>query len=164
MQGQEQLFSHDRNDWETPQLLYDSFDAEFLFNFDLAASNENSKSYAYYSEQDDALKQSWDVFSHDSPHKYQTRAFCNPPYSKWQKFVEKAWFETHILNNPVSVVMLLPARTDTKAFHVYLYNQPGVEIRFIKGRLKFEIGGKPVLNKKGQPQPAPFPSLVAIFK
>lgn len=51
-----------------------------------------------------------------------------------------------------TVVMLLPARTDTKWFHEYIYNQ--AEIRFIKGRLKF---GK---SKNS----APFPSMIIIFK
>lgn len=32
-------------------------------------------------------------------------------------------------------VMLIPARTDTKAFHEYIYGK--AEIRFIRGRLRF---------------------------
>lgn len=47
--------------------------------------------------------------------------------------------------------MLIPARTDTKAFHEYIYGK--AEIRFIKGRLYFNDG-------KGR---APFPSMVVIF-
>ena len=35
------------------------------------------------------------------------------------------------------VVALLPARTDTRWFHDFIYNKPGVEIRFVKGRIKF---------------------------
>jgi len=47
--------------------------------------------------------------------------------------------------------MLIPARTDTKAFHEYIYGK--AEIRFIKGRLKF-----------GQSKnSAPFPSMVVVF-
>jgi len=49
-------------------------------------------------------------------------------------------------------VMLLPARTDTKWFHEYIYGK--AEIRFIKGRLKFG----------GCKNPAPFPSMVVIWK
>lgn len=51
------------------------------------------------------------------------------------------------------VVMLLPARTDTKWFHRFIYNVSGVEIRFLKGRLKFG----------GAKNAAPFPSMVVIF-
>lgn len=48
--------------------------------------------------------------------------------------------------------MLLPARADTKWFHQYIYGK--AELRFIKGRLKFG----------GSVNPAPFPSMVAIFR
>lgn len=49
--------------------------------------------------------------------------------------------------------MLLPARTDTKWFHEYIL-EPGHEVRFIKGRLKFG----------GSKNSAPFPSMVVIFR
>ena len=49
--------------------------------------------------------------------------------------------------------MLIPARTDTKYFHNYIYKK-ATEIRFIKGRLKFG-------DAKNS---APFPSMVVIFK
>jgi site-specific DNA-methyltransferase (adenine-specific) len=48
--------------------------------------------------------------------------------------------------------MLIPARTDTIAFHKYIYGK--AEIRFIKGRLKF-IGAQDA---------APFPSMVVIYR
>ena len=47
--------------------------------------------------------------------------------------------------------MLIPARTDTKAFHDYIYHK--AEIRFIRGRLKFG----------GAKNSAPFPSMVVVF-
>jgi hypothetical protein len=47
--------------------------------------------------------------------------------------------------------MLLPARTDTKWFHDYIYGKS--QIRFIRGRLKFG----------GCTNAAPFPSMVVIF-
>lgn len=49
------------------------------------------------------------------------------------------------------VVMLLPARTDTKWFHEYIYGR--ATIRFIRGRLKFGW------SKNS----APFPSMIVIF-
>ena len=77
--------------------------------------------------------------------------FCNPPYGKEQKkWIEKCYNENK--NNNITIVMLLPARTDTIAFHKYIYNK--AEIRFIKGRLKFG-------NSKNS---APFPSMIVIFK
>lgn len=50
-----------------------------------------------------------------------------------------------------TVVMLLPARTDTKWFHDYIYNK--AEIRFVKGRLKFSNSSVS----------APFPSMIVTF-
>ena len=47
----------------------------------------------------------------------------------------------------------IPARTDTRWFHDYIYQQKGAEIRFIKGRLRFE----------NSTNSAPFPSMVVIF-
>lgn len=38
-------------------------------------------------------------------------------------------------------VMLLPARTDTRWWHRYILNR--AEVRFLPGRLRFEIDGKP---------------------
>lgn len=56
------------------------------------------------------------------------------------------------------VVALLPARTDTRAFHDYIWQKPNVEIRFLRGRLRF---GSP---DDGRPMsPAPFPSMIAVF-
>ena len=48
--------------------------------------------------------------------------------------------------------MLIPARTDTKAFHEYIYGK--AEIRFVRGRLRF---GNSKMN-------APFPSMIVIYK
>ncbi len=50
------------------------------------------------------------------------------------------------------IVMLIPARTDTRWFHEYILGQ--AEIRFVKGRLCFGDG-------MGR---APFPSMIVIFK
>lgn len=76
--------------------------------------------------------------------------FCNPPYSEISKWVEKAFYETRKDNT--LVVLLIPARTDTKYFHNYILHR--TEIRFVKGRLKFG-------DSKNS---APFPSMVVIFR
>ena len=47
--------------------------------------------------------------------------------------------------------MLLPARTDTRWFHDYIYGK--AEIRFVRGRLKFGDSRNS----------APLPSMIAIF-
>lgn len=77
--------------------------------------------------------------------------FCNPPYGREiGKWVEKA-YRTNKESGDL-VVMLLPARTDTKWFHDFIYHK--AEIRFVKGRLKFG----------GSKNSAPFPSMVVIYR
>lgn len=84
--------------------------------------------------------------------------FCNPPYGREiGKWVRKA-YETQKsawnYKHKTIVVMLVPSRTDTKWFHDYIYNKENVEVRFLKGRLKFG-------NAKNS---APFPSMIVVFK
>lgn len=77
------------------------------------------------------------------------RVYCNPPYGReLPKWVKKCYEES----SHATIVMLIPARTDTSYFHDYIYHK--AEIRFIRGRLKFNDG------KLG----APFPSMVVIFR
>ena len=131
------LFSSNKEDWETPQDLFNELNKEFNFTVDVASSKENHKCNRYYTEKDNGLKQNWD----------NEIVWCNPPYGrKIGDWVKKA------SESKTTVVMLLPARTDTKWFHEYIYNK--AEVRFIKGRLKF---GNSVNS-------APFPSMIVIFK
>lgn len=79
--------------------------------------------------------------------------FCNPPYGREiYKWVKKCDEESKKENT--TIVLLIPSRTDTKYFHEFLYKKENVELRFIKGRLKFGDGKNS----------APFPSLLAIFR
>lgn len=81
--------------------------------------------------------------------------FCNPPYGREiGKWVQKAYSE-HVRGG-VTIVMLIPARTDTSYFHDYIYGK--AEIWFLRGRLKFEDENGSAMN------PAPFPSMVVIFR
>jgi hypothetical protein len=76
--------------------------------------------------------------------------FVNPPYGKEiRKWIEKG-FEQYLTGK--TVVFLLPSRTDTRWWHDYIMKAH--EIRFIRGRLKFD----------DQRNPAPFPSAIAVFK
>jgi len=53
------LFSSASGEWETPQELFDALDAEFHFTLDACATAENAKCPAYFTEDNDALKQDW---------------------------------------------------------------------------------------------------------
>jgi phage N-6-adenine-methyltransferase len=153
------MFSKASDEWSTPQDFYDRLHAEFRFGVDAAATGDNRKCMNYYGpdhpfglmsgHRSDALKTDWTLA--EAPH------WCNPPYSKCREFVAKAAFSRV---RGVLTVMLIPSRTDTRYFHDHLWDattnapRPGIELRFVKGRLKFG----------GQPNPAPFPSMVVVFR
>lgn len=135
------MFSSNTDQWATPQDFYDCLDAEFHFTLDPCADENNHKCAKYYTEHDNGLSQNWGG----------EIVFCNPPYGRTltAKWIEKCATEGRKDNT--TVVMLIPARTDTIAFHKYIYNK--AEIRFVKGCLKFGDGKNS----------APFPSMVVVF-
>lgn len=134
------MFSSDSIEWGTPQRLYNPLNNEFHFTLDPCATPENAKCAKFYTRDDDGLKQSW----------AGEIVFVNPPYGKdiglW---IEKSYRESLC---GATVVMLLPVRSDTKYFHDWILGK--AEIRFIRGRLRFE----------GAPSSAPFPSMLAIYR
>lgn len=76
----------------------------------------------------DGLLQSWN---------FKGAIFCNPLYGGDIKNWVKKAYDEHKKHN-ITIVMLLPVRTDTKYFHEYIWKKPNVDIRYIRGRLKFE--------------------------
>lgn len=136
------VFSSAKDDWETPQDFFDSLNAEFGFTLDPAADDRNHKCAQYYTKEQDGLSQDWTGET----------VFVNPPYGRIEtgRWVEKAYNESQ--KPGTTVVMLIPARTDTKWFHGYIEGK--AEIRFVKGRLKFG----------GSKDDAPFPSMVVVFR
>ena len=148
-------FQHKSDEWETPQELFNSLSAKFgPFKMDVAANVSNSKCdfFCGLDTHQDGLVASW-----------MEKNWCNPPYSKIKEFCKKAQEEAQ---NGKKTVMLIPARTDTKFFHDYIYNKPNVEVLFLKGRIKFiSPDGKLLRGTKmnGSNNAAPFPSMVVIF-
>lgn len=82
--------------------------------------------------------------------------FMNPPYGREIKDWIKKAHDEHF-QNKTTVVCLIPARTDTSYWHDYIFNK-ATEIRFLKGRIKFERPD----GTKGDA--APFPSAVVVYK
>jgi phage N-6-adenine-methyltransferase len=112
------FFSAKRDDWGTPDDLFFMLDMEYGFEIDVCANEENHKCDVYYTKEDDGLSKEW-----------QGVCWCNPPYGRQiSKWVKKAYE-----SDSATVVMLLPARTDTSWFHNYVL--PYAEIKFIRGRI-----------------------------
>lgn len=130
------LFSSAKEDWETPDELFEQYNRKYNFTLDVCADSKNHKCERYFTKEQDALKQNWDG----------ERCWCNPPYGRTiGDFVKKA------AESKALTVMLIPARTDTKWFHIYIYMHRPIE--FIKGRIRFV----------GAESTAPFPSMIVIF-
>ena len=128
--------------WTTPKDLFDKLNAIHKFDIDAAASRDNYLCPEWFGldhedpERRDGLTASWG-FGH---------VYLNPPYGRVIKdWVLKAFEHSDL------VVMLLPARTDTKWFHEIIF--PNAEVEFLKGRLKF---GDSTTG-------APFPSMIVTF-
>lgn len=130
-------FESTKQTWETPKILFDKLNKEFNFEWDLAASKENALCEKYFDKENNALEQRW-----------KGTCWLNPPYgdksNKMVDWIKKAYDECQI-NPHLKVVMLIPARTNTKWFHEYCMK--AAEIRFICGRPKFGDA------KYGLPQP-----------
>ena len=128
------------DDWATPQYLFDEWNAKYDFDLDAAASSTNHKCDNWYGldhpeeSKRDGLAQAW-----------TGTTWVNPPYGR----VLNQWVG-HAAEQLSPVVMLLPARTDTRWFHSYCVNH---RITFIKGRVKFG----------GSSFGAPFPSMIVEF-
>lgn len=138
------MFSSASTERSTPQDFYDALNAEFNFTTDAAATRENAKCAAYFTKDMDALAPAsvWGAYG---------AVWLNPPYGRGiSKWFAKAYEESL---KGATVVMLVPARTDTSYWHRYVI-ETKAEVRFVKGRLKFG----------GHKNAAPFPSAVVIFR
>lgn len=156
------MFGKATDEWETPQAFFDALDTEFSFALDVAATKENTKCASYLGIDglyEDGLTASW----RDALRKVEDgtrRAACwmNPPYSQCRAFIKKAALEAFYFG--ITTVALVPSRTDTRWWHEHIWDvsthnyRPGVEVRFVKGRLKFG-------NSQSS---APFPSVVVVFR
>jgi phage N-6-adenine-methyltransferase len=134
--NKELMFSSASDMWETPQELFDQLNFIYGgFETDVCATADNAKCEKYYTPETNGLAQEW-----------RGMCWCNPPYGRTiGKWIEKA------VKSDADVVMLLPARTDTKWFHDFVL--PYGKIQFLKGRLKFG----------GCKNSAPFPSMIVVF-
>jgi DNA N-6-adenine-methyltransferase (Dam). len=141
------LFTSNKQNWETPQKFFDELNNEFNFNHDICADANNAKCKNYTTENENALEIKWGGLGN---------IFCNPPYdTKIQNAIFKKAYEESQKENVGTIVLLVPARTDTTRWHNYVFGK--AKVRFLKGRLKFEVNGI-------GSDPAPFPSALIIYQ
>lgn len=121
-----------RQDWQTPQELYDGLDKEFHFDFDPCPPNPNF----------DGLEVEWGESN-----------FVNPPYGRYKEgkykgksaqdlFVVKALEES---KKRKVCVLLIPVRTSSMRWQKYILDNPTAEIRFMPKRFKFSKASTPAM-------------------
>lgn len=115
-------FASNNQEYATPWDLFNKLNDEFNFTLDVCANKINHKCEKYYTEEQNSLLMEWHGV-----------CWMNPPYKDMKKWVIKAYNESR--KNNTTVVCLIPARTNTNWWHKYCMKG---EIRFIKGRPKFE--------------------------
>jgi len=131
MTGFGAMFSSVKQDWITPDEIFDPLNDEFHFTLDVSASPENTRCHDFFSEGDDGLTKDWNG-----------SCWMNPPFNKKSQWIKKAYQESL---KGATVACLIPARTNTNWFHDYCLRYG--EVRFIRGRPKFKGA------KHGLPQP-----------
>ncbi len=106
--------------YPTPMGFFRRMDRKYgPFTLDTCALPDNAKCPRYFTPEQDGLQQPW-----------TGRCWCNPPYGRaLGLWVHKAW-ESSL--EGATVVMLVPARTDTKWWHEII--KPwAAEIRLLRG-------------------------------
>lgn len=141
-------FSSADETWRTPKNFFEELNDEFSFGLDAAALQCSTLVLDNWLGPDHEDPTRRDCLTVDWSELTDKSVFMNPPYSRGiGKFIEKASSFPQL-----TVVCLIPARTDTSWFHDFIFSK-NAEVRFLRGRLKFNDG----------PNPAPFPSAVVIF-
>ena len=151
------------DEWETPQWLFDILNKEFCFGIDACATEENCKVKKYTEEYSNVGSSGriksfymWDALNKNNWWVDQN-VFMNPPYSRPYEFVKMAYSQSQ----HCTVVCLLKCDPSTKWWGIFWdYKtqkpKPGIEIRYLPKRLKFELNGIPSSS-------APFASVIVVM-
>lgn len=138
------IFGSGNDEYETPEWLYDILNEVFDFTLDPCSTEENHLAPKYFTRETDGLKQSWSW----------NRVFVNYPYSQAKKWLAKIGEESMTSD----IVVLCPARTDTKGFQEHVFPK-ATAVTFLNGRLKFRNPAK----DNYEPTSAPFPSCIVYY-
>lgn len=134
-----------KDNWATPKWLFDKLNEIWKFSLDAACVKETALCSKYFTPEDNSLIQDWS----------KDIVFLNPPYSNLKPWMEKV-SESYEMG--ATIVILIPSRTDTKAFQDYAAKVCDC-ICFIKGRLVFIDPD----NRDVKQDSAPFPSCIIVL-
>ena len=132
--------------WGTPKALLDILDSQYTFSRNPDGSLFDPCPIDWHpATHPDGLEIDW-----------APSTFVNPPYNGVAEWVRKASNEARKGNQSV---LLLNAATDSVWFHTCCYKQPGVEVRFLRGRVPFIDPENPRYRVAN-----PSPSMLVIFR
>jgi len=116
-----------KDEWTTPQALYDWLNDKCNFNVDAAATSKNTKCKKFFSKKKSFIDNWIDLYNQD-------RVFCNPPYSLDREFAQLCYalYEA----SSIDTVLLLPVRSD-RIWYNKLANSKGVRVIPFTGRIHF---------------------------
>ena len=126
-----------KQDYETPQELFDKLDKEFKFTIDVCANSMNNKITPFYDKYDDGLIKPW----------FNDICWLNPPFGETKKWLKKAYEE---MKRGSVVVALIQNDCSTNYWKDYVMKAS--EIRFVNQRVKFDGS------------PPRFSNVIVIFK
>jgi phage N-6-adenine-methyltransferase len=122
-----------RQEWQTPDPLYNLLDGEFGFHVDVAADTFNSKAEFHLCEERDALRVPWFRIEEEF-WGHMATAFCNPPYKNPLQWIERAHDQTRLPGT--TAVLLLNHDPSTKWYARAI--ETASEIRILtKKRVQF---------------------------
>lgn len=124
-------------DRRTPLEVFKELDNEFNFELDPCTSSEKNGNLGtpfYFNKEQDGLKQDWSKFK---------SIFINPPFNQLpkKKWEVKCFRELELAqqeNREMTIVLLVPSKTETDWYHKFLTSKFLKEVRFQKGRMTFE--------------------------
>lgn len=95
------------------------------FDYDLAASPENTKAKHFFTEEEDSLKQEWPNYGD---------LWLNPPYAKIAPWAEKC--ARYCFRQKIRIFFLVPAAVGSNWWRDHVHNK--AKVRFLNGRISFD--------------------------
>lgn len=127
-----------RDDWQTPECVLERVRRVGPIELDPCADANRPLGHANFTVEDDGLQRFWPI----------GLVYVNPPYSQLRKWLAHCAARG---TTGAEIIALVPARTDTRAWHESATTARAV--CFWRGRLRFV----------GALHPAPFPSAVLYW-
>ena len=138
-----------RNDWRTPQWLFDKINAEFNLKIDVAAADNNHLLPLYFTKENSAFDNEW-----------TQNAWANIPYDNPtnMRFAQRALAQCFKYNIIVAMLFKIDTSVKWQQEHVL---KAAYEVRMFTHRIQFEA---PHDSEYVKPTGATFPNALAVYK